>query len=135
MSAEYDVNMRSGVTLLGDVPGAGPVLQRQRFYRIRLRMWLNKGEPVRWKSPWGSINHATVEDEGQILVTEVRLDRVHLINGLFYGVEGMCVGGTRRLKISPHLGYGEKGLPGVIPPNSVLVAEITILEERPSQNV
>jgi hypothetical protein len=57
---------------------------------------------------------------------------VFLINGLFYGVEGMSVGGTRRLKISPQLGYGERGVPGVIPPNSVLNAEITILEERNS---
>jgi len=64
------------------------------------------------------------------LVTDVRLDRVFLFNGLFYGVEGMRVGGTRRLKISPHLGYGAKGLPGVVPPNSVLIAEITILATR-----
>ena len=73
---------------------------------------------------------AVLEDEGRTLVTDVRIDRVFLINGLFYGVEGMCVGGTRRLRISPQLGYGEKGLPGVIPPNSVLNAEVTILEEH-----
>src|SRR5688572_7691270 len=122
-------DMRSGVKVLEDVPGAGPVLTRHRFYRIRLRMWLNKGEPVRWQTPWGLITHAVLDDEGQTLVTDVRLDRVFLISGLFYGVEGMCVGGTRRLKISPHLGYREEGIPGVIPPNSVLIAEITILAE------
>ena len=93
-------------------------------------MWLNKGDPIRWREPWGSIEHAALEDEGLTLVTDVRLDRVFLFNGLFYGVEGMCVGGTRRLKISPHLGYGAKGLPGVVPPNSVLIAEITILAPR-----
>jgi FKBP-type peptidyl-prolyl cis-trans isomerase len=93
-------------------------------------MWLNKGEPVCWQSPWGGVSNAVLEDEGRALVTDVRIDRVFLINGLFYGVEGMCVGGTRRLRISPQLGYGEKGIPGVIPPNSVLTAEITILAER-----
>ena len=56
-------------------------------------MWLNKGESVRWKSPWGSIDRAVLEDEGQTLTTDVRLNRVFLINGLFYGVEGMRVGG------------------------------------------
>jgi FKBP-type peptidyl-prolyl cis-trans isomerase len=39
----------------------------------------------------------------------------------------MRVGGTRRLEISPHLGYGERGVPGVIPANAVLTAEISIL--------
>ena len=124
--------MRSGIKLLDDVPGAGPLVLRQRFYRIRIRMWLNKGEPVRWQSPWGSIEQDVLEDEGQTLVTDVRLDRAFVINDLFYGIEGMCVGGTRRLKISPHLGYGERGVPGVIPPNSVLIIEVTILEERNS---
>jgi FKBP-type peptidyl-prolyl cis-trans isomerase len=122
--------MRSGITLLEDISGNGPILVRQRCYRIRVRMWLNKGESVRWKTPWGSISQATLEDEGQTLTTDVRFDRVFLISGLFYGSEGMRVGGTRRLKISPHLGYGGKGVPGVIPPNAVLIAEITFLEER-----
>jgi hypothetical protein len=126
---------RPGIELLEEIPGSGPVLERQRSYKIRLRLWLNKGEPVRWPMPWGSIEHAALEDEGATLVTAVRFDRRSLIAGLFYGVEGMCVGGTRRLKISPHLGYGEKGVPGVIPPNSVLTVEITILEERSSSDV
>jgi FKBP-type peptidyl-prolyl cis-trans isomerase len=49
------------------------------------------------------------------------------MNGLFYGVEGMRVGGTRRLRIAPHLAYGRPGVPGIVPPNAELVAEITIL--------
>jgi FKBP-type peptidyl-prolyl cis-trans isomerase len=52
------------------------------------------------------------------------------VNGLFYGVEGMQVGGTRRLEIAPHLAYAERGVPGSIPANALLVAEITILESR-----
>jgi FKBP-type peptidyl-prolyl cis-trans isomerase len=119
---------------LEDVRGSGPVLKRQRSYKIRPRLWLNKGEPVRWPMPWGSIEHAALEDEGATLVTAVRFDRVFLIAGLFYGVEGMFVGGTRRLKISPHLAYREKGLPGIIPPDAVLVAEITILHEFPDRS-
>jgi hypothetical protein len=125
--------MRSGIKVLEDVPGVGPLLERQHSYRIRVRMWLNKGESVRWKSPWGSIDRAVLEDEGQTLITDVRLNRVFLINGLFYGVEGMRVGGTRTLRISPHLGYGERGIPGVIPSNSVLIAQVTFLDERDSE--
>ena len=116
--------------LLDDQPGTGAVVERGRLYRVRVRMWLNKGEPVRWTQPWGSIKDAVLEDDGHTLTTDVRLDRVFLINGLFYGVEGMRVGGTRKLKISPHLGYGERGVPNVVPPNAVLIAELTVLEER-----
>jgi FKBP-type peptidyl-prolyl cis-trans isomerase len=38
------------------------------------------------------------------------------VNGLFYGVDGMRAGGTRRLEITPHLAYGEAG---VIPAGAV----------------
>src|SRR6185503_4656059 len=119
--------MRSGIKLLEDVPGSGALLERRNYYRIRIRMWLSKGEPVRWQAPWGMTDRAILEEDGTSLVTDVRMDRVYLINGLFYGIEGMRVGGTRKLKISPHLAYRDKGVPGVIPPNAALIAEVTVL--------
>ena len=119
--------LRPGLFLLLDVPGNGERLRRQHSYRIRLRMWLNRGEPVRWSIAWEPAGRLIVEDEGETLLSEVRINRGSLINGLFYGVEGMRIGGTRRLEIAPHLAYGDGGVPGVIPPNAVLTAEITIL--------
>ena len=121
--------LRSGLTLLMDAPGSGEPVRRQHNYRIRLRLWLHKGEPVRWPSAWGPIGVARLEDEGKTLITEVRIDRRSLVNGLFYGVEGMRVGGTRRLEIAPHLAYGDRGVPGVIPEGALLTAEIAILED------
>ena len=56
------------------------------------------------------------------------MDRRSLVNGLCYGVEGMRVGGMRQLEIAPHLAYGDRGVPGVIPGRAVLTAEITILK-------
>jgi uncharacterized protein len=119
--------LRSGLTLLEDVPGTGPLVRRQQQYRIRLRLWLNRGEPVRWPSPSGPVDEARLEDQGETLITEVRVNRGQLASGLFYGMDGMRVGGTRRLEIAPHLGYADRGVPGVIPPNAALTAEITIL--------
>lgn len=122
--------LRSGLTLLLDVPGRGEEVRRQRNYLVRLRMWLNRGEPVRWTAPWGPVGVAHLEDEGETLVTELRTNRGQIVSGLFYGMQGMRVGGTRRLEMAPYLGCGERGVPGVIPPNAVLTAEITVLEAR-----
>ena len=93
-------------------------------------MWLNKGDAIRWSSPWGLIDRALLEDDGETLITDLRVDRENLINGIFYGIEGMCVGGTRKLRISPHLAYGERGVPGIIPVKAVIITEIEIIEER-----
>jgi hypothetical protein len=122
--------LRSGLTLLVDIPGAGDVIRRQHNYLIRLRLWMNRGEPVRWHLAWGPVGIARLEDNGETLITELRIDRRSLVSGLFYGVDGMRVGGTRRLEIAPHLAYGDRGVPGVIPASAVLTAEITILETR-----
>src|SRR5688572_22886284 len=122
--------MRSGIKLLDDVPGTGPLVERQRTYLMRLKMWLNKGEPVRWNQPWGLMDRARLEDDGTTLISDIYVHRESLINGLFYGIDGMRIGGTRRLRISPHMGYGPGGVPGIIPENAVLVAEVTILEAR-----
>jgi hypothetical protein len=120
--------LRSGLTLVADVSGDGESVRRQHQYRIRLRMWLNQGEPVRWTQAWGPVGIARLDENGETLLTEIRVDRGSLINGLFYGLDGMRVGGTRRLEIAPHLAYGERGVPGVIPPNAVLRVEVTVLE-------
>ncbi|HTI38588.1 MAG TPA: ankyrin repeat domain-containing protein [Vicinamibacterales bacterium] len=119
--------LRPGIVLLVDVPGNGEPVRRQHRYRIRLRMLAEPGGPVRWKLAWGPVGVATLEDDGTTLLTEVRIDRRSLTNGLFYGIEGMRVGGLRRLEIAPHMAYGARGVPGTIEPHATLVAEIEIL--------
>jgi uncharacterized protein len=46
--------LRSGLTLLVDILGSGEAVRRQHNYRVRLRLWLNRGDPVRWPTAWGS---------------------------------------------------------------------------------
>lgn len=119
--------MRPGVEILEEEPGSGAEVRRHSTHRFRLRCWLHRGEPVRWSQPWGPSPGAHLEDAGTTLITELRVDRELMFPGLFHGVQGMRVGGTRKLLIAPHLAYGEAGVPGVIPPNALLTVEVTAL--------
>jgi peptidylprolyl isomerase len=58
------------------------------------------------------------------------LGRGMVIQGWDQGVEGMKVGGRRRITIPPMLGYGKRGAGGVIGPDETLVFVVDLLGVR-----
>jgi FKBP-type peptidyl-prolyl cis-trans isomerase len=59
-----------------------------------------------------------------------KLGAGQVIAGWDQGVAGMRIGELRKLTIPPHLAYGDRGFPPVIPPQSTLVFEVELLAVR-----
>ena len=125
------MNLKKGIKLVEEIEGTGNYVQRQRYYILAIRLTLNRGDVV--QVPDKCLSHSIdlnlkVYDDG-FFEHRVRIDRENLIPGIFYSVQGMKVKGYRKVIISPHLGYGETGIPGIIPPNAKLIVEIKVLQE------
>lgn len=67
-------------------------------------------------------------DRNQPFTTQIGTGQV--IKGWDEGIVGMRVGGKRTLIIPPDLGYGVQGAGESIPPNSVLIFQVELLEVR-----
>ena len=59
---------------------------------------------------------------------DFRLGIGQVIAGWDQGVQGMKVGGRRRLVIPPHLAYGERGAGGVIAPGETLIFVVDLID-------
>nr|XP_011469128.1 PREDICTED: peptidyl-prolyl cis-trans isomerase FKBP43 isoform X2 [Fragaria vesca subsp. vesca] len=73
-------------------------------------------------------NGGVVELRDGSAPSKFRLGRGRVIEGLDAGIDGMRVGGKRRLVIPPSMTYGSKGDGKNIPPNSWLVYDVELLK-------
>jgi FKBP-type peptidyl-prolyl cis-trans isomerase 2 len=123
--------IKEGVKLLEESVGDGASVQRDLYYILSMRLTLNKGEILRTLDGCLSQTYddALCIHEDGYLENRVRIDRESLIDGVFYAVQGMKVGGYRKVSIAPHLAYREKGIPGLVPENAKIIAEIKVLSE------
>lgn len=56
-----------------------------------------------------------------------RIGKQEVIRGWEEGVSQMSVGQRAKLTCSPDFAYGNKGHPGIIPPNATLVFDVELL--------
>ncbi len=84
-----------------------------------------------------TVNYTGMFMDGKVFDTSVgkqpftfELGIGKVIPGWDQGILGMRIGGKRRLIIPPDLAYGQKGIPGTIPPNAVLIFDIELLDVK-----
>jgi FKBP-type peptidyl-prolyl cis-trans isomerase len=102
--------MRKGIEIEEIRPGYGLTAERGQTVTIRYDSFLKRGDKFQ-----------------ENVTCTFRVGSREIIPGLAYGVEGMRVGGLRRVQVSPHLAYGAAGVPGLIPANAVLIFEVELL--------
>jgi FKBP-type peptidyl-prolyl cis-trans isomerase len=112
------MEIKSGIKLLAENEGAGPVVKKGDRIRVRLNGWLTKGECIQENFI------------GEYVFGSRKCGQ--LISGIAYSIAGMRQGGKRKVRISPHLAYRDVGVKDRIPPSAVLIYEIELLEIAPN---
>lgn len=97
--------------------GTGAEAKKGKMVSVHYTGWLTDGKKF-----------DSSKDRGQPF--SFPLGGGQVIPGWDQGVQGMKVGGKRKLTIPPDLGYGASGMGGVIPPNATLVFEVELLGVR-----
>jgi peptidylprolyl isomerase len=111
LDAQEWKKQKSGLEIWEVTEGKGEVVKAGAKVKVHYTGWLTNGD---------------IFDSSVVRKEPIEFPLEGLIKGWQEGIPGMKVGGVRRLKIPPELGYGSK-VRDKIPANSVLVFEIEML--------
>jgi FK506-binding nuclear protein len=98
-----DAKPLNGVEIEETRVGTGDIAHRGDRVTVRYSRFLNRGDAFQTG-----------------VTTTFTLGERHVIAGLERGLEGMRIGGIRKLRVSPHLAYRDTGVPGIVPPKRCL---------------
>ena len=113
----HTTTTKSGLKYEDLVDGDGVLATADRTVVVHYTGWLENG-----------IKFDSSVDRGTPFSFVLGAGRV--IKGWDEGVEGMKVGGKRKLTIPGHLGYGARGAGKIIPPNAILIFDVELLEVK-----
>jgi len=124
----------SGIKLLEEKEGNGPEAKKGDKVVYNIKIFLNQGDEVplnqqqaermpehlsyliRTEGDYNFVNHHSI------------LGKRESMAAVEYSLFGMREGGYKKIKASPHLAYGKKGMPGLIPEDAVLTIELWLRE-------
>ena len=121
----------SGIKLLEEREGEGLPAQKGDRVLFNMRLFLNKGDEVLFNERQAEHlpkEMIRVEDGVTLIDRTVTLGRREVIAGVEHALMGMKAGGYRKVRISPHLAYRDKGIPDLIPADAVLICAIWLRE-------
>lgn len=123
--------IKSGIKLLAEIEGQGEPAKKGDAVIYNWRLYRNKGEEI-------PLNEQQLEflptemirqvDGRKVIDHKTILGTRQTMAGVEYSLYGMKPGGYRKIRVSPHLAYRDKGLGELIPPNAVLIVEIWLRE-------
>ena len=111
---EQVIQTATGLEYVEIVEGTGTRPEQGDTVSVHYTGWLKSGQKF-----------DSSVDRGEPFAFPIGKGRV--IKGWDEGVGTMKVGGKRKLIIPAHLGYGERGAGGVIPPSATLIFEVELL--------
>lgn len=118
-SSEQYIQSPSGLRYLDIKTGTGPVAHAGQKVTVHYTGWL--------KGKFGIAGKKFDSSRDQNEPFKFVLGMGQVIPGWDEGVQGMKVGGIRKLIVPASLGYGARGAGDDIPPNATLIFEVELL--------
>jgi|SRR5579884_1722602 len=114
------ITMTTGIQYIDIKEGTGPAAKDGSTLEVEYTGWL-QSSGKKFDSSY---------DRGAQPIEVSPLGQAQLIPGWNKGLVGMKAGGTRRLILSPDMGYGAQGYPPAIPANATLIFDVTVVSVK-----